>query len=131
MYETKKDLSSHGLLAPIVGHAGDGNFHSQILFKTDAELVVAKEAVKRMVQRAIALDGTCTVSPMKSFSYMSEPISQGEHGVGIGKREFLVEELGAGTVELMKTIKKTLDPLGLFNPGKVSKRGNLSSINLS
>lgn len=44
----------------------------------------------------------------------------GEHGVGIGKREYLYEELGAGTVELMKTIKRTIDPLNLFNPGKVS-----------
>ncbi len=57
-----------------------------------------------MVHRAIALDGTCT----------------GEHGVGIGKRDYLYEELGEGTVELMKTIKKAIDPLNLFNPGKVS-----------
>ena len=60
--------------------------------------------MSRMVHRAIALDGTCT----------------GEHGVGIGKREYLVEELGAGTVGLMKKIKAVIDPLGLFNPGKVS-----------
>ena len=57
-----------------------------------------------MVERALALDGTCT----------------GEHGVGIGKKEFLAEELGEGTVELMKRIKKLLDPLGIFNPGKVT-----------
>ena len=56
-----------------------------------------------MVHRAIALDGTCT----------------GEHGVGMGKRDYLYEELGEGTVELMKTIKKAVDPLNLFNPGKV------------
>jgi D-lactate dehydrogenase (cytochrome) len=59
--------------------------------------------VGRLVHRAIGLDGTCT----------------GEHGVGIGKKEFLIEELGAGTVELMRTIKKAIDPLNLFNPGKV------------
>ncbi len=57
-----------------------------------------------MIHRALALDGTCT----------------GEHGVGIGKRDYLREELGAGTVALMKTIKKAIDPLNLFNPGKVS-----------
>lgn len=65
-----------------------------------------------MVHRALALDGTCT----------------GEHGVGVGKKEYLVEELGAGTVELMKSIKKAIDPLELFNPGKVCIRttdGNL------
>ncbi|KAJ3856156.1 FAD-linked oxidase-like protein [Lentinula lateritia] len=103
VYETKKDLSTLGLVAPIVGHVGDGNFHAQIMFTNDAQLAVAKEAVERMVHRAIAMDGTCT----------------GEHGVGIGKKKYLVEELGAGTVELMKMVKRTLDPLGLFNPGKV------------
>ena len=69
-------------------------------------MVKAKKLVKEMVKRAIALGGTCT----------------GEHGVGIGKREYLYEELGYGTVELMKKIKKTIDPLDLFNPGKVGNR---------
>ncbi|KDR83282.1 hypothetical protein GALMADRAFT_206873 [Galerina marginata CBS 339.88] len=103
VYETKKDIASAGLVSTIVGHVGDGNFHALILFKTDEEMKKAKEVVHRMVKRAIALDGTCT----------------GEHGVGIGKKEYLVEELGEGTVELMKTIKRTIDPLGLFNPGKL------------
>lgn len=58
----------------------------------------------KIVHRALALDGTCT----------------GEHGVGIGKRQYLVEELGEGTVELMRTVKKAIDPLDLMNPGKVS-----------
>ncbi|KAJ7140690.1 FAD-linked oxidase-like protein [Mycena epipterygia] len=101
--ETKKDLARIGLPYTIVGHVGDGNFHALLLFTTPEELELVKGAVHRMVVRAIALDGTCT----------------GEHGVGIGKREFLVEELGAGTVALMKTIKRTIDPLGLFNPGKL------------
>lgn len=103
VYETKEDLKATGLTAPIVGHVGDGNFHSTILVSNADELERAKEAVHRMVRRAIALDGTCT----------------GEHGVGIGKKEYLVEELGEGTVELMRTIKRTVDPLNLFNPGKV------------
>ncbi|KAF7335578.1 FAD-binding protein [Mycena venus] len=101
--ETKKDLERIGLPYTIVGHVGDGNFHALLLFTTDQELEIVKDAVHRMVVRAIALDGTCT----------------GEHGVGLGKREFLVEELGAGTVALMKAIKRTVDPLGLFNPGKL------------
>ncbi|KAF5317711.1 hypothetical protein D9619_012599 [Psilocybe cf. subviscida] len=101
--ETQKDLESVGLVHSIVGHVGDGNFHALILFKTDEGLKAAHAAVKRISKRAIALDGTCT----------------GEHGVGIGKREYLVEELGQGTVELMKTVKRAIDPLGLFNPGKL------------
>ncbi|TFK19088.1 hypothetical protein FA15DRAFT_674754 [Coprinopsis marcescibilis] len=101
--ETKKDLEEIGLLSTIVGHVGDGNFHALILFENDEEFERAQGAVHRMVRRAIALDGTCT----------------GEHGVGIGKRKYLVEELGAGTVQLMKTIKKAVDPLDLFNPGKL------------
>ncbi|KAF7375704.1 FAD-binding protein [Mycena sanguinolenta] len=101
--ETKEDLERTGLKYNIVGHVGDGNFHTLLLFKTDEELQKVKDASHRMVQRAIALDGTCT----------------GEHGVGIGKREFLIEELGAGTVALMKAIKHTVDPLGLMNPGKL------------
>ncbi|KAG9218493.1 hypothetical protein CCMSSC00406_0008846 [Pleurotus cornucopiae] len=103
VYETKQDLSEIGLISTIVGHVGDGNFHALLLFKTDEELEIARHAVHRMVKRAIALDGTCT----------------GEHGVGIGKKEYLYEELGHGTVELMKTIKRSIDPLGLFNPGKL------------
>ncbi|KAH7910905.1 FAD-linked oxidase-like protein [Hygrophoropsis aurantiaca] len=103
VYETKQDLAELGLVSTIVGHVGDGNFHALLLFRNEEELTIAREAVRRMVKRAIKLDGTCT----------------GEHGVGIGKRDYLYEELGEGTVELMRTIKQTLDPLGLFNPGKL------------
>ncbi|KAF9518892.1 hypothetical protein BS47DRAFT_1337778 [Hydnum rufescens UP504] len=103
VYETKKDLAEHNLVATVVGHVGDGNFHALILFSSDEELERTRHVVHRMVHRAIALEGTCT----------------GEHGVGIGKKEYLIEELGAGTVELMKTVKRAIDPLGLFNPGKL------------
>ncbi|KAI0080145.1 hypothetical protein K474DRAFT_1638149 [Panus rudis PR-1116 ss-1] len=103
VYETKKDIESSGIVSTIVGHVGDGNFHALLLFKTEEELAVIRQLVHRMVERAISLDGTCT----------------GEHGVGIGKREYLHEELGAGTVELMKTVKRSIDPLNLFNPGKL------------
>ncbi|KAJ6488913.1 FAD-binding domain-containing protein [Mycena sanguinolenta] len=106
--ETKEDLERTGLKYNIVGHVGDGNFHALLLFKTEEELQKVKDAAHRMVERAIALDGTCT----------------GEHGVGIGKREFLIEELGPGTVALMKAIKHTVDPLGLLNPGKLYPDGD-------
>ncbi|KNZ72089.1 D-lactate dehydrogenase [cytochrome], mitochondrial [Termitomyces sp. J132] len=103
VYETKKDLAQVGITSTIVGHVGDGNFHALLLFRNDEEAKIAKAAVSRMVHRAIALDGTCS----------------GEHGVGVGKKGYLTEELGKGTVELMKTVKRAIDPLGLFNPGKV------------
>jgi len=103
VYETKEDLAKSGLKSTIVGHVGDGNFHGLILFRDDAELQSVSEAVHRLIHRAIAMDGTCT----------------GEHGVGIGKTEYLVEELGEDTVELMKTVKRAVDPLNLFNPGKL------------
>ncbi|KAF9553236.1 hypothetical protein CPC08DRAFT_673450 [Agrocybe pediades] len=103
IHQTKADIARTGLVSTIVGHVGDGNFHALILFRTEEEMKVAKELVSRMVRRAIELDGTCT----------------GEHGVGIGKKQYLVEELGEGTVGLMKSIKNTLDPLGIFNPGKL------------
>jgi len=101
--ETKQDLNDAGLLSTILGHVGDGNFHAVILIRDGEEAEKARQAVHRMVRRAIALDGTCT----------------GEHGVGVGKKDYLVEELGEGTVELMRTVKRAIDPLGLFNPGKV------------
>jgi D-lactate dehydrogenase (cytochrome) len=113
------------LVAPILGHVGDGNFHALILFKTDEEKIKAKELVHRMVKRAIALDGTCKfffgVFISDHSGIFLKKIGTGEHGVGIGKREYLVEELGEGTVEFMRMIKRAVDPLGLFNPGKVSK----------
>ncbi|KAI0315833.1 FAD-binding domain-containing protein [Amylostereum chailletii] len=103
VHETQKDIERAGIVSTIVGHAGDGNFHTLLIFKNEAELEVVRGLVHRMVDRAIALEGTCT----------------GEHGVGVGKREYLNAELGEGTVKLMKAIKDTLDPLGLFNPGKL------------
>ncbi|EPQ58249.1 hypothetical protein GLOTRDRAFT_126740 [Gloeophyllum trabeum ATCC 11539] len=103
VYETKKDLADAGIISTIVGHVGDGNFHALLLFKNDEELQAVSDAVHRMVHRAIALDGSCT----------------GEHGVGVGKKEYLNDELGEGTVALMKTLKKAIDPLNIMNPGKL------------
>jgi len=100
--ETKEDLANAGLRSTIVGHVGDGNFHALILFKPE-ELEATADAVHRLVERAISLDGTCT----------------GEHGVGVGKKGYLATELGEGTVELMRQIKRTVDPLNIMNPGKL------------
>jgi D-lactate dehydrogenase (cytochrome) len=102
--ETQADIKSAGLLAPIVGHAGDGNFHVLVLFDDQDPVSVANvEAfTERLSRRALAMDGTCT----------------GEHGVGQGKMAYLDEELG-GAVDLMRSIKQSLDPLNIFNPGKI------------
>ncbi|TEB35931.1 D-lactate dehydrogenase cytochrome oxidoreductase [Coprinellus micaceus] len=101
--ETKKDLAEHKLRSTIVGHVGDGNFHALILFKDDDELKKVEDAVHRLVHRALALEGTCT----------------GEHGVGVGKKIYLNDELGESTVALLRKIKKTIDPQNILNPGKL------------
>ena len=83
--------SGHGNPELTTSHVGDGNVHSLALFTNPEELAVVREAVHEMVHRAIELDGTCS----------------GEHGVGLGKVEYLESELGVGTVGLMETIKRT------------------------
>ncbi len=102
--ETKQDLDSTGLLAPIVGHVGDGNFHlSYILDPENSEEMARAEAHnERMIMRALAMGGTCT----------------GEHGVGYGKIEFLKAEHGEA-VSVMRQVKLALDPHNLMNPGKI------------
>jgi len=93
------------LIAPVVGHAGDGNFHASLLVdKDDAEEVARSAAfVSWLNDMAISMGGTCT----------------GEHGIGQGKRPYLVKELGQGTVDVMDAIKRALDPDNIFNPGKI------------
>ncbi|WP_267550184.1 FAD-binding oxidoreductase [Rhizobium rhizogenes] len=102
--ETQADIEAHGLLAPIVGHAGDGNFHVLVLFddKTPEGIATVENFVARLNARALAMDGTCT----------------GEHGVGQGKMSFLEQELGSA-VDLMRQVKEALDPDAIFNPGKI------------
>lgn len=102
---TKKELDESFLFCPIVGHVGDGNFHTVIAFDPNdpKENHEAHRLNQLMVNRAIGMDGTCT----------------GEHGVGIGKKEYLVPELGENAVELMKTVKRALDPNNILNPGKI------------
>jgi D-lactate dehydrogenase (cytochrome) len=101
---TQADIAETGLLAPIVGHVGDGNFHVLILFddKDEADVEKVEAFLARLNERALSMDGTCT----------------GEHGVGQGKMSYLDAELG-GALDLMRQIKRGLDPDNLFNPGKI------------
>ncbi len=102
--ETQKDLAGSKLPAPIVGHVGDGNFHVSFVLDTGKpeEVAEANRLNDRLVARALSMDGTCT----------------GEHGVGYGKIDFLDAEHGEA-VSVMRTIKKSLDPDNIMNPGKV------------
>jgi D-lactate dehydrogenase (cytochrome) len=101
--ETRADIDATGLTCPIVGHVGDGNFHVLVLFDPNDpdQRARAEGLASRVSMRAIAMGGTCT----------------GEHGIGIHKLDALVAEHGAA-VELMRTIKRALDPLDIMNPGK-------------
>ena len=89
---------------PIISHAGDGNFHVCILFdpKNPKEVNEMKRLNGNVIERAMKLGGTCT----------------GEHGVGMGKKDYLEKEIGEGGVRLMKAIKLALDPNNIFNPDK-------------
>ena len=102
--ETQADIRDSGLLATIVGHAGDGNFHVLLLFddKEPAEIACTEAFMARLNARALAMEGTCT----------------GEHGVGQGKMSYLDQELGSA-IPLMRSIKRSLDPDNIFNPGKI------------
>jgi hypothetical protein len=122
VYKTKKDLKDSKLHSAIVGHVGDGNFHALILFDPSREFEAASGAVHRLVYRAIALDGTCVYFRLGFQSKVRLILLKGtgEHGVGVGKKEYLAIELGPNTVKLMKTIKQAIDPLNIMNPDKVS-----------
>ncbi len=103
--ETKEDIRASGLVAPIVGHVGDGNFHVLPLFDPAdaAEIERVKGFVGRLVERALAMEGTAS----------------GEHGVGQGKMKYLEAEHGAAAIDTMAAIKRALDPRGILNPGKI------------
>ena len=102
--ETRADVDRLGLVATMVGHVGDGNFHVMMMVDRDDadEMAAAEEMNRRLVDRALDMDGTCT----------------GEHGVGLRKIESLAKELPGGT-EVMRSIKRALDPTNIMNPGKV------------
>ena len=103
--ETQKDLAASNLVAPLVGHAGDGNFHLIFMLDPDdpEELARVAAANHRLVERALSFGGTCS----------------GEHGVGMGKLKYLEREHGEDALELMRTIKRAVDPGNLMNPGKL------------
>jgi D-lactate dehydrogenase (cytochrome) len=102
--ETQSDIEATGLLAPILGHVGDGNFHLAIPLTPDDPITFAKAKAlnERLVHRALALEGTCS----------------GEHGIGMGKLSFMQSE-HREALDTMRAIKKALDPTNLMNPGKL------------
>jgi D-lactate dehydrogenase (cytochrome) len=102
--ETQADIKEMGIPAGIVGHVGDGNFHTQPMVDTTnpREMAAIEDFLSRLSERAVRMDGTCT----------------GEHGVGQGKKKYLIAEHGAA-LEPMRAIKRALDPLGILNPGKI------------
>jgi len=102
---TMADLAETKLVAPLLGHVGDGNFHMLVLVDPDdmAMLKRAQDFAQRLAERAIAMDGTCT----------------GEHGVGRGKRKYMALEHGEEALNVMRAIKRALDPDNLMNPGKI------------
>jgi len=108
--DTRVDIDREGLLAPILGHVGDGNFHVIFLLKPDSkdERDRANRIHDAMILRAHRAQGTCT----------------GEHGIGLGKREKLVAEVGQDVATLMHTIKQAWDPDGILNPGKIFLNGS-------
>ena len=103
--QSQRDLKESRLVAPIVGHVGDGNFHMLLLIDhNDAgEVDRAKAFLERLVDRALAMDGTCT----------------GEHGIGQGKIQYMPAEHGEPALDVMRAIKRALDPLDIMNPGKI------------
>jgi len=103
--ETNADLAQASFPTCVVGHVGDGNFHVQMLLDPDseAEWAEAESINRRMVRRALDMDGTCT----------------GEHGVGLHKMQFLAEEHGEDALALMRQGKQAFDPLNILNPGKI------------
>lgn len=103
--ETKRDVAALPFPSAMVGHVGDGNFHTVLLIDPEnaAEIELAKDISDRIVERALAMDGTCS----------------GEHGVGYGKMDFLPLEHGEAAIDVMRAVKKALDPDNLMNPGKM------------
>ena len=101
----REDAASAPFPTMVVGHVGDGNFHLPMLVdgNNPAEVAAAQRLNAQVVERALAMDGTCT----------------GEHGIGLGKMDFLLAEHGPDAIDAMRAIKHALDPLGIMNPGKM------------
>ena len=103
--QASEAATAAGMMHYIVGHVGDGNFHIAYLVdpKIPAERELAERLNNEVVQRAIAAEGTCS----------------GEHGIGLHKMDFLVTEAGVGAIDMMRTLKRALDPKNIMNPGKI------------
>ncbi|PYH94027.1 D-lactate dehydrogenase [Aspergillus ellipticus CBS 707.79] len=102
---SKAESGNLGLFSTVLGHVGDGNFHQAVMYdpKSPEQYQAVKSCVSRMMQRALEMEGTVS----------------GEHGIGIGKKGYLEEELGATTMQMMRALKRSVDPHWLMNPGKV------------
>jgi len=107
---TQADIAASRLTAPILGHVGDGNFHLTLLVDLDDRDEVERAAglCERLVERALAMEGTCT----------------GEHGIGQGKMAYLADEHGEPALDAMRALKRALDPQGIMNPGKIVTVGD-------
>ena len=107
--ETRKDLESASIPAPLCGHVGDGNFHLAFVLDPNepVEMREAQELNERLVNRALVMDGTCT----------------GEHGVGLGKQKYMRAEHG-DAIEVMRAVKAAIDPDNIMNPGKMLPQQN-------
>ncbi|SPO04326.1 probable proteins containing the FAD binding domain [Cephalotrichum gorgonifer] len=103
--ECKGDAAKLGLFSSVLGHVGDGNFHQMIMYNPNKpeEKAAVKKVIDDMMHKALRMEGTVS----------------GEHGIGIGKKECLLEELGPTTIGVMKSFKRSVDPHWLMNPGKV------------
>ncbi len=106
---TVADVAASGLIAPLLGHVGDGNFHLVLLVDPGdgAEVARVHELSARLVERALEMEGTST----------------GEHGIGIGKQKYMVREHGDAALAVMRAVKRALDPNDLMNPGKILPPG--------
>jgi len=102
---TQADIAENDLVAPIVGHVGDGNFHVGLLVDSDDpdEMKRVDGFLDRLVRRSLAMEGTCT----------------GEHGVGQGKAAYLRDEHPPAALAMMRALKAAIDPLDIMNPGKI------------
>lgn len=103
--DTQTDCERHDIIYSIIGHVGDGNFHVLMMIDPHdpADVAKAEGINSRMVTRALAMDGTCT----------------GEHGVGMHKMTFLIEEHGQDAIDMMRALKQAFDPYNIMNPGKI------------
>lgn len=115
---SKQESGALGLFSSVLGHVGDGNFHQAVMYDPSdpAQTHAVQKCVQKMVHRAVDMEGTVSVCCLHQgfifaslFFFLLIP-AQGEHGIGLGKKECLLEELGPETISVMRTLKQSLDP---------------------